>query len=55
LQITEIDGTDAQGYGWAEVTVSYPFQTVVNYPGIPSTVQITRTTRMRKVPDPVSP
>ena len=55
LQITEIDGTDSQGYGWAQVTVSYPFQTVINYPGIPSSVQITRTTRMRKVPVPVSP
>jgi len=55
LQVTEIEGTDAQGYGWAQVTVTYPFQTVVNYPGIPSLIPITRTTRMRKVPIPVSP
>lgn len=55
LQVTEVDGTDTQGYGWAQVTVSYPFQTVISYPGIPSPIQITRTTRMRKVPVPVSP
>jgi Flp pilus assembly protein TadG len=55
LQVTEVDGMDAQGYGFAQVTVSYPFQTVINYPGIPSSVQITRTTRMRKIPIPVSP
>jgi Flp pilus assembly protein TadG len=55
LQVTELDGTDAQSYGWAQVTVSYPFQTVINYPGIPSPIQITRATRMRKVPIPVSP
>jgi Flp pilus assembly protein TadG len=50
LQVTEIEGTDATGYAWAEVTVTYPFDTVVNYPGIPSHLDITRTIRMRKVP-----
>lgn len=50
LQVTYSEGTDAFGYGWAEVTVTYPFDTVINYPGIPSHVDISRKVRMRKVP-----
>src|SRR5262249_16086529 len=46
LQVTTLTGTDLQGYGWAEVTVVYPFQTVIAYPGIPSQVTISRTVRM---------
>jgi Flp pilus assembly protein TadG len=50
LQITKVEGTDASGYGWVEVTVVYPFATVINYPGIPSQTHISRTIRMRKTP-----
>ena len=50
LQISRLEGVDARGYGWVEVTVVYPFETVVNYPGIPSRVDISRTVRMRKIP-----
>ena len=50
FEITSQEGKDAQGYGWVEVTVVYPFETVVTYPGIPSEVNIKRTVRMRKLP-----
>jgi Flp pilus assembly protein TadG len=55
LQISKVEGVDAQGYGWAEVTVTYPFYTAINYPGIPASVGITRKTRMRKIPVITSP
>ena len=55
LQITSQEGIDAQGYGWVEVTVTYPFQTIVNYPGIDSQVDISRTVRMRKLPQDILP
>lgn len=48
LQVSSLEGTDSRGYGWVEVTVMYPFRTVVAYPGIPTQVDITRTVRMRK-------
>jgi Flp pilus assembly protein TadG len=51
LQITTLEGTDAQGYGWVEVKVVCPFQTVVSYPGIPTQVDISRSVRIRKVPE----
>jgi Flp pilus assembly protein TadG len=51
LQVTTNTGTDSSGYQWSEVTVVYQFQTVVNYPGIPNQVNISRTVRMRNVPD----
>ena len=40
--------TDPSG-NYVEVTVTYPFQTLTNYPGIPSTTNVTRTVRMRMV------
>jgi Flp pilus assembly protein TadG len=51
MQVTTNTGTDSSGYEWSEVTVVYPFQTVISYPGIPSQVNISRTVRMRNVPD----
>jgi Flp pilus assembly protein TadG len=50
LQVSTQTGTDSFGYGWAQVTVVYPFQTVINYPGIPNQVNISRTVRMRSIP-----
>src|SRR5437588_10970556 len=42
LQVSTTQGIDSAGYGWVEVTVVYPFQTVVTYPGIPSLVNVSR-------------
>ncbi len=39
-------GSDGNG-PYVEVTVSYSFQTIANYPGIPGTIPLTRTVRMR--------
>jgi Flp pilus assembly protein TadG len=48
--VTSASGTDANG-PYVEVTVACPFQTITNYPGVPSTVNLTRTTRMRTFPN----
>jgi Flp pilus assembly protein TadG len=50
LTVTTKQGSDTSGYDWVEVTVAYPFRTVLTYPGIPSQVDITRTVHMRKLP-----
>jgi hypothetical protein len=47
-------GTDAYGT-YVNVTVTYPFNTIVSIPGIPRPLNMTRTVRMRVVqtiPDP---
>jgi len=43
--VTSTSGTDAAGNPYVEVTVSWTFQTITNYPGVPSTTTITRTVR----------
>lgn len=43
-------GTDADGNPVNIVTVTYTFQTIVPYPGIPSPVTITRTAQVRVAP-----
>ena len=48
--VTSKTGTDTSGFGYVEVTVSYTFNTLVNYPGIPSTTALTRTVRMATAP-----
>ena len=50
LTVSTQEGSDARGYDWVEVTVKYPFRTVLTYPGIPSQVEIVRTVHMRKLP-----
>jgi Flp pilus assembly protein TadG len=47
--ISSTTGTDADG-NYVEVTASYTFNTVLNYPGIPSATTVTRTVRMRVSP-----
>jgi Flp pilus assembly protein TadG len=32
------------------VTVTYPFETIANYPGVPNTILLTRTVQMRMLP-----
>jgi Flp pilus assembly protein TadG len=48
--VTSASGTDASNNAYVSVTVTYSFQTVTSYPGIPSTVTITRTVQMRTLP-----
>jgi hypothetical protein len=43
-------GTDANSINYVEVTVTYPFQCLVNYPGIPNSYTISRTVRMATAP-----
>ena len=43
--VTSANGTDSNGDKYVDVTVSYTFQTLVSYPGIPSTITLTRTVR----------
>lgn len=38
-------GTNAE---WVEVTVSYPFRTLTNFPGVPQNTTVTRTIRISK-------
>src|SRR5262249_47745302 len=48
--VSSATGTDASGASYVEVTVTYAFQTITNYPGIPSTVNLSRKVRMRVSP-----
>jgi hypothetical protein len=49
-QVSTTSGTDADGNSVVIVTVSYTFQTLVPYPGIPSQVQIQRKAQIRVAP-----
>ena len=46
--VTSTTVSDAGG-NYVEVTVTYQFNTITNYPGIPRTTNVTRTVRMRQV------
>ena len=48
--VTSATGTDASGNKYVDVTVSYTFNTVASYPGIPSSVVISRTAQMPLAP-----
>jgi Flp pilus assembly protein TadG len=48
--VTSTTGADANDNLYVEVTVAYQFQTVVSYPGIPSTVKLSRKIRMEVTP-----
>jgi Flp pilus assembly protein TadG len=51
--VTSTTGTDSAGNPYVSVTVTWTFNTVSSYPGIPSSLQLTRTVQMRV--DPVVP
>jgi Flp pilus assembly protein TadG len=40
----------SDGSAYVEVTVTFPFATVTNFPGVPSNTSITRTVRMNIAP-----
>jgi Flp pilus assembly protein TadG len=44
--ITSTSGTDSQGRKYVSVTATYTFQTVTGFPGIPTSVPLTRTVTM---------
>lgn len=49
--VTVTNGTDANGNPSVTVTVNYTFQTITNYPGLPSSVNLTRSVEMRVAPN----
>ena len=48
--VSTATGNLSQGNNYVDVTVDYTFKTLVNFPGIPNTMPLSRTTRMRVVP-----
>lgn len=50
-KVAVANGTDTQGHNYVEVTVTHPFRTVVNYPGVPEEITLSRTVRMRVLPE----
>jgi Flp pilus assembly protein TadG len=48
--VSSATGTDSAGNTFVTVTVTYPFQTVINYPGIPTSTTVARTVQMRVAP-----
>src|SRR5262245_46905510 len=47
--VTSTYGSDSSG-NYVEVTVTYQFHTITNYPGVSNTVDISRTVRMMMIP-----
>jgi|ERR1051326_2622168 Flp pilus assembly protein TadG len=45
--VSSSSGTDANNHPWVKCTVTWTFTTVVNYPGVPSSVSLTRSCQMR--------
>jgi Flp pilus assembly protein TadG len=43
-------GVDANGYAYAECSVSYVFKTITNVPGVPQNSTISRTVRVYTIP-----
>jgi Flp pilus assembly protein TadG len=48
--VTSINGTDSSGNPYVEVNVSWTFASVTNFPGVPTTTNLSRTVRMRVAP-----
>jgi len=48
--VTSSSGTDAAGDPFVSVTVTWQFQTLTGFPGVPSNVTISRTVQMRTAP-----
>jgi Flp pilus assembly protein TadG len=45
--VTSTTGTDASNNTYVKVTVQQPFKTVISFPGVPSSITLTRTVQMR--------
>jgi Flp pilus assembly protein TadG len=48
--VTSAPGTDAAGNPYVTVTVTWTFQTITRFPGVPNIVNLTRTVQMRLAP-----
>jgi Flp pilus assembly protein TadG len=48
--VTSATGTDADGHPCVQVTVTYTFQMITSYVGIPSAFDLSRTVQMRVAP-----
>jgi Flp pilus assembly protein TadG len=48
--VTSASGVDSNGLSYVDCTVSYTFQTLTNFPGVPQTTVITRTVRVYTAP-----
>lgn len=48
--VTSATLTDGAGVPHVDVTVTWPFRSVTNFPGVPTEMNITRTVRMRVSP-----
>src|SRR5262245_51387255 len=46
----DITTDNAAAPTYVQVTVTYPFETVTNYPGVPTPITLTRTVRVRVTP-----
>lgn len=47
--VTTANGSDSSNRPWVECTVTYPFKTITNFPGVPASTTLTKTVRMYKV------
>jgi Flp pilus assembly protein TadG len=50
LSVSSTTGTDSAGNSFVSVTVTYPFNTITNFPGIPASATVGRTVQMRVIP-----
>jgi Flp pilus assembly protein TadG len=48
--VTSSSGTDQAGNAYVAVTVTWQFQSVTNFPGVPGTMTLSRTVQMRSAP-----
>jgi Flp pilus assembly protein TadG len=48
--VVSTTGNDSNGIAYVKVTVTYTFTTIVNYPGIPNSVTLTRALQMAATP-----
>jgi Flp pilus assembly protein TadG len=48
--VTSTTGTDQAGNSYVSVMVTWPFQSITRFLGVPSNVTISRTAQMRAVP-----
>ena len=48
--VTSTNGTDASGNPYVQVNVTWTFQTITGFPGIPSRMNLSRTVQMRVAP-----
>lgn len=48
--VTSTTGTDAEGHNCVKVTVSWTFNTISRFPGVPDTMILSRTVQMRIAP-----